>query len=725
MRILGFLLAAGCALSLVGQPPAGEALLEAARVLDVPPLGTAQEVQQAYADAATRIEAHRAAGNAETTRLADSLLMEVHMASAYAASRYGLRAEASQGYRSAVVLAARHATFTSRRVEAVTGLAQVLEAAADPAGAEKVLIEAQQDFLEAQDLLSARRLLRERAYLYNARGDASRAMRTHTEVLDLDKRLQDERGQAYTELDLCRTATRLGSLDAFDHARNAFDLAGKAGDTGGQLAALDLLIASYDLTGQDARCEELISTGTARARERGVVTDIARFEDRAGRFYLKKGDVEKAVTHLRSGIAALEGSTGSTGTGAVNPLVAARLAELHQDLGRCYRAKGDIEQALSSFKASANYLVDGQGGAAPWADLAELHLARGAVAEATMHAERALEEGRLQGDADLLLRASRCLYRIFKERGDPVRALAMHELSTRIGDSIGRENFRMGLLRKQLETGYRETMVIDSLANANAQEQLRMETRIARTRTTYLLIGGLVLFAAAGTVAFIDRKRKKARFEKEAAQLETQALRSQMNPHFIFNALNSINAYVQGNDPDNASSYLSKFARVMRSVLENSRHAEVPLANDLETLRGYLDLERKRMREKFDYTIEVDEELDAEEVLVPPLVVQPFVENAIWHGMNGKEGKGHIRLRVEPQGGQLLWIIEDDGVGRDAPKQTNPQPDAPVKKTSLGTAITRARLDLVQKQYGGKAGFRYVDRPAGTRVEVDMPLRVG
>ncbi|MBK6543614.1 MAG: hypothetical protein IPG10_20630 [Flavobacteriales bacterium] len=162
---------------------------------------------------------------------------------------------------------------------------------------------------------------------------------------------------------------------------------------------------------------------------------------------------------------------------------------------------------------------------------------------------------------------------------------------------------------------------------------------------------------------------------------------------------------------------------MMRSVLENSRHSEVPLQDDLETLRGYMDLERKRMQEKFDFTITVDDALDPEEVMVPPLVVQPFVENAIWHGMAGKEGKGHIRLNVEARGKQLLWIIEDDGVGRNARRnRRHSHRVIRQRKTSLGTAITRSRLDLVQKQHGGTAGFRYIDVPLGTRVEVEMPL---
>ena len=229
-----------------------------------------------------------------------------------------------------------------------------------------------------------------------------------------------------------------------------------------------------------------------------------------------------------------------------------------------------------------------------------------------------------------------------------------------------------------------------------------------------LLGGGIAWFIT-------DRRRRQERFEKESATLETQALRSQMNPHFIFNALNSINAFVQKNDQDSATSYLSKFARVMRLVLENSRHAEVPLNDDLEALRGYLDLERMRMEKKFDFTITVDQTIDPEEVMVPPLVVQPFVENAIWHGMAGKEGKGHITLSVARRGSQMVWTIEDDGAGRHAKKEASPL-GQPMKKTSLGTAITRSRLDLVQKQHGGKAGFHYTDLPQGTRVEVEMPF---
>jgi LytS/YehU family sensor histidine kinase len=182
---------------------------------------------------------------------------------------------------------------------------------------------------------------------------------------------------------------------------------------------------------------------------------------------------------------------------------------------------------------------------------------------------------------------------------------------------------------------------------------------------------------------------------------------------------------VQQNDSDRASAYLAKFARLMRLVLENSRQAEVPLKDDLEALDLYLNLERARSRdakgvEKFDYAIHVDPHIDQEQTFVPPLVIQPFVENAIWHGMSGKQEKGHITLSVTRSGGELKLAIEDDGVGRGA-KRAGPPDGVPVKKTSLATTITKARLDLVQKQKGKPAGFRIIDLAQGTRVEVSLP----
>ena len=326
----------------------------------------------------------------------------------------------------------------------------------------------------------------------------------------------------------------------------------------------------------------------------------------------------------------------------------------------------------------------------------------------------------------------RCLYRAHKALGNGMEAVRYLEEHHAVEDSLVSERNAQEVTRRELMYSFGKQQLEDSLRHENERGVIAMKAdmQLARTRSQYLLIGGAALIFLLGLIGYFisDRRRRKARFEKDAAQLETQALRSQMNPHFIFNALNSINAFVQRNDSDRASAYLSKFARLMRLVLENSRQAEVPLKDDLEALDLYLNLERARSRdasgaEKFDYTIEVDPAIDQEETLVPPLVIQPFAENAIWHGMAGKEEKGRITLSVTRREGELIMAIEDDGVGR-GPKRTGPPPDAPVKKTSLATTITKARLDLVQKQKGRPAGFRIIDLAQGTRVEVSLPVDV-
>jgi LytS/YehU family sensor histidine kinase len=236
--------------------------------------------------------------------------------------------------------------------------------------------------------------------------------------------------------------------------------------------------------------------------------------------------------------------------------------------------------------------------------------------------------------------------------------------------------------------------------------------------------GALLLLAGGGIWFYTDRKRRKETFQKEAAELQTQALRSQMNPHFIFNALNSINAFVSGTIPMVSPPSCRSSRASCAACWRNSRHREVMLKDDLETLRGYIELERRRMDDKFDFTIEVDPAIDPEQVMVPPLVVQPLVENAIWHGIAGKQGRGHIALRCNSRTAPDLvhrgrrrraWR------GREPPRILHTAGTA-AKKTSLGTAITRSRLELLQQQYGGRAGFRYEDLPQGTRVVVDMPM---
>lgn len=215
--------------------------------------------------------------------------------------------------------------------------------------------------------------------------------------------------------------------------------------------------------------------------------------------------------------------------------------------------------------------------------------------------------------------------------------------------------------------------------------------------------------------------------QKKMADVEMQALRAQMNPHFIFNCLNSINRYIVKSDQATASLYLTRFAKLIRLILDNSNSKSVTLSNELEALRLYIEMESIRFEKKFSYKITVGEGVQPDSVYVPPLIIQPYVENAIWHGLLHKESAGQLRIHISREETSLLeCTIEDDGVGRAKAKELKSK-SASTKK-SLGMKLTEDRLALLNKQLQAEASVEVVDliasdgEPAGTRVIIKIPI---
>lgn len=508
--------------------------------------------------------------------------------------------------------------------------------------------------------------------------------------------------------------------------------------------AIDMAYRSLTISEQigdvrgTAACLTTVSSLKASMGDRGSSLDLLR---RALALY-KQVDYRQGVMTASSSIGELLLSMGKADSATVmleHALGLERAADAQdlmgntlRNLGAAYRETGriaDAEALLNEAVQLAQRLGDRTDEALAVALLGRVELDRGHAREAVRYCTNGLALAGTNTATDEYRDNCECLYLANKAMGNGAAALKYHESYIISRDTLTNARARNELTRRDLLYDFSKQQLADSMQHTSERTRLEGERTIEamradqnRNRGLATGAGALVLLGGIAAWAVTDRKRRHERFEKEAATLETQALRSQMNPHFIFNALNSINAFVQRNDQDSATSYLAKFARLMRLVLENSRHAEVPLASDLEALRGYLDLERMRLDGKFDFSIGMGPGIDPDTVLVPPLVVQPFVENAIWHGVSGMAGKGHISLSIQKRDTTLLWTIEDDGAGRTV---KTPDSGVPSKKTSLGTTITRARLDLVRKQHGGTAGFRYTDLPKGTRVEVEMPLLEG
>jgi putative methionine-R-sulfoxide reductase with GAF domain len=234
--------------------------------------------------------------------------------------------------------------------------------------------------------------------------------------------------------------------------------------------------------------------------------------------------------------------------------------------------------------------------------------------------------------------------------------------------------------------------------------------------------------------------RARAEAEKQAAQqalfelrhrvqeAEMQVLRAQMNPHFIFNCLNSINRYIVKSDQATASLYLTRFAKLIRLILDNSNNKHIVLSQELEALRLYIEMESLRFSQKFTWEVILGPEVNADSIEVPPMIVQPFVENAIWHGLLHKTSPGRLSIQCRmPKNGLLECVIEDNGVGREQARLLKSK--SATTRKSLGMRLTEDRLTLLNQHAKLNAGVQIEDlkddggAPAGTRVTLHIAVQ--
>jgi ligand-binding sensor domain-containing protein len=239
------------------------------------------------------------------------------------------------------------------------------------------------------------------------------------------------------------------------------------------------------------------------------------------------------------------------------------------------------------------------------------------------------------------------------------------------------------------------------------------------------LVAITVIIARWREKRLANEQREKSELRERIAMSEMKALRSQMNPHFLYNSLNAIRLFILQNDSDNADKYLVKFARLMRLILDNSRQEWVTLASELEQLTLYLELEQLRFDNKFVFSITTDPALRLEKTSIPPMIIQPYIENAILHGIAHKKSQGSIQIRIERKSTHLACTIDDDGVGRQRAASLKQQPST---HQSVGLRVTEDRLQLIGQRSGQASGVEILDKydddqqSTGTRVVIELPF---
>lgn len=280
---------------------------------------------------------------------------------------------------------------------------------------------------------------------------------------------------------------------------------------------------------------------------------------------------------------------------------------------------------------------------------------------------------------------------------------------------IRREVIELGL---KYETEKKEQQIL-LLQNENDLQK-------SRSKQTFIFglgIIGFIVIVLFLIIIYLRQNRLKVAHERTIFQ--QKLLRSQMNPHFIFNSLASLQNTILNNEPEKASKYLARFSRIMRNILYSSVDEFITLGEEISTIENYLALQKIRFPEKFDYMLEVDEKIDTDSIFIPPMMAQPFIENAIEHGVKHRKSKGNIHVRFAQVHDTLIYEVEDDGVGREVSQQINRKQNSDHK--SLAIDITMERVKVFNKKKKKKIKLEIIDlkdnrgEASGTLVRFNFP----
>ena len=421
----------------------------------------------------------------------------------------------------------------------------------------------------------------------------------------------------------------------------------------------------------------------------------------------------------------------------------AQVAYILGNLGALHEELKDYDQALS-YNLQALKIRRGlsqkRSLGADLIDIGHLYLIKKQYSQAERYLKEGLAIGQEMKAREILQDGYSYLSTLSAAKKDFKKAYDFNILSNQWKDSIYNEE-RIRQLN-ELQTKY-ETSEKDKQITLLAKEN-EVQAKEAQRQSTIkkAFIGGfLLVLMLAALVTYTYRQRiknekviatkndeiKEINFKRQLSELEMKALRAQINPHFLFNCMNSINRMILHGDTENASLYLTKFSTLVRLILENAEKTNVSLENELKLLESYIQLEALRFRGKIGYNISVADSIERESIYLPSMVLQPFVENAIWHGLSHKENdeKGMIHIDIKEEDDRLLCTIEDNGVGRETAQKLRDK--SVLKKKSMGMKITEERLKLLSRERMEQL-IRIVDlkdamnRALGTRVEINIPI---
>ena len=362
-----------------------------------------------------------------------------------------------------------------------------------------------------------------------------------------------------------------------------------------------------------------------------------------------------------------------------------------------------------------------------FANIADLFLKLNKPQKAYPNIKKSLEMAKETNMLDLVTKSYRLFSEYYAQLSDYRQAYNYQQKFVKLNDSL--INTALTSRLAEMQTRYETEKKEKQIAILKKDKQLK-EAELEKQKSVKFIFLASFILVIIIAVLLISRmkakqRHKQAELERRNLENEQKLLRSQMNPHFIFNSLNSIQGFISSNDSFKAMGFLSKFGHLIRRILENSRESFITLENEMETLRLYIEMEKLRYKDVFDYELLVDDSLDVENTFIPPLIIQPFVENAIVHGLSPKKKNGKLKIEFFKDDSRLIVKVVDNGIGRKISLTKASSPDNAYK--SLGIKLTQERLTILGIKTKVATSFTINDLkdknnlPAGTEVVISIP----
>ncbi len=440
----------------------------------------------------------------------------------------------------------------------------------------------------------------------------------------------------------------------------------------------------------------------------GLPEETAQTTSYMGEIYFLKNDQDKALEFFNRAIR-LNQTTNQPVFRAQNLI----------NIGKVYLNQEQPGRAINYFKQALKIQQkhgDREGYAQSHYHLGLALLQQEKLVEALEHFNISLSSSRRIRNNDIQIKALEQSARIYYQLEQYKVAGDLLFRARSLSDSIF--NLQQTKLREELKTRYETEKYMLENRNLKLSNQ-NNETIIGQQRTMLLLTLVLSVMAVITVLLLMQRRRSADRIL--TIEMEQKLLRSQMNPHFVYNSLTLIQSSVLKKTPKEAVNLISSMASLMRLILDNSSHEFIAFEKEIQTLRYYLELQQQRFAGQFDYNIEIDSDLEEREFYIPPMLAQPFIENAIEHGFAGVDYTGSITIRYKTTADEHISCeIEDNGIGysRGLQKEKDPQ------HRSYGIEITRQRIGILQKRYNMQAALDITDlQPRGTLVRIDIPTK--